>query len=130
MTTRLQLKTVAVLEEGCFSVLLWDGRPFAVSVERTFSADRPVITNGVFSCKKSWYNKGQYPTYEIEGPGHSRIMFHKGNKDTDSLGCVVVTESFGLLSGTAAVLDSAHGFAELIQLTHGLESFEMEVSGR
>ena len=126
---RLQLKTIAVRDDGCFSVLLWDGRPFAVSVERTFD-DRVVIGNGVYSCKRDFYHKGGYPTFEIYVVGHHRVLFHKGNLETHSEACIIVAESFGVLEGQTAVLDSAGGFNEFMRLAEGLDEFKMEVSGR
>jgi hypothetical protein len=134
--TKLELKTVAIREDGCFSVLLWEGRPFAVSVERTFEPGEAshgkqiVIPNGVHRCTATQYQKGGYATYEIHVPGHSRVLFHRGNHETDSLGCVIVGESFGVLNGQTAVLDSKGGFNELITLTGGGPEFYMEVTGR
>jgi len=134
--TRLQLKTVAVRPDGCYSVLLWDGRPFAVSVERTFHPDEAahgkqiVIQNGVYRCSVSWYNRGAYATYEIHVPGHTRVLFHKGNTEADSLGCVLIGESFGELNGKTAVLNSKGGFEEFMSLVNGIPDFYMEVSGR
>lgn len=127
---RLELKTVAVLEEGCFSVLLWDGIPFAVSVERTFENRTTVLMNGKYLCKKDFYHKGGYPTYEIAVEGHDRVLFHKGNVETDSEGCVLVAEKFGALNGKLAVAESKEGFSELMFLASGLDSFGMQVSGR
>lgn len=129
-TSRLQLKTVAVREDGCYSVLLWDGRPFAVSVERTFEELRTVLKNGVYRCVRDRYHKGGYETFEIIVEGHNRVLFHRGNKETDSLGCVIVAESFGELAGLTAVIDSMKGFTEFMDLTRGFSEFEMEVSGR
>ena len=126
----LELKTVAVRSDGCFSVLLWHGRPFAVSVERTFDDGRPVIQNGEYECVASFYHKGGYPTFEIIVPGHSRVLFHKGNTELDSVACVVVGESFGMLNSATAVLDSKGGFNEFLELTKSLDRFTMKVSGR
>jgi hypothetical protein len=124
---RLQLKTVAVLEMGCFGVLSWYGRPFAVSLERTFENLRVVIPSGIRRCFRTIYIKGGYPTFEIEVPGHSRVLFHKGNREEDSEACVLVAESFGELRGRTAVLDSRGGFEEFMRLTAGLSEFNMEV---
>jgi len=130
MSARLQLTTVAIREDGCFSVLLWDGKPFAVSVERTFEGKRVVIPAGVTKCKRTQYIKGGYETFEIMVEGHSRVLFHKGNKEVNSEACVCVAENFAVMDNVTAVGDSAHGFAELMELTAGLDEFEMEVTGR
>jgi Family of unknown function (DUF5675) len=127
---RLAVKTVAIREDGCFGVLLWDGRPFAVSLERTFDDLRPVIQAGIHRCTRSFYNKGQYPTFEIEVPGHTRVLFHKGNVEMHSEACVLVAESFGVLKGVTAVLDSSGGFSEFMELTRGLNEFYAAFTGR
>jgi len=127
---RLELKTVAVRKDGCFSVLLWDGRPFAVSVERTFEDGRPIITQGAYKCTRSAYVKGGYETFEVHVEGHSRILFHKGNVEEDSAGCIVVAASFGEMRERTAVLDARTGFGRLMEATAGLAGFAMQVTGR
>jgi len=140
----LELKTVAVRPDGAFSVLLWNGRPFAISVERTFEDGQPIIGNGVLECRRDFYHKGGYETFEIIVPGHDRVLFHKGAIEDHSLACVVLGESFGGLnqltkaySGQAldptdqtAVLGSSSAFEEFMKLTAGLSSLNMTVTGR
>lgn len=126
----MELKTVAILSDGCFSVMLWDTRPFAVTVERTFEGLRTVLQNGMYVCKRDFYHHGGYETFEIIVPGHDRVLFHRGNREIDSLACVCVAESFGVLGKDLAILDSGHGFQELMDLTTGFEEFHLVVSGR
>lgn len=127
---QLEVKTVAVLSDGCFSVLLWEGRPFAVSVERTFDSGQPIIQAGMYQCTRSHFNRGGYDTFEIEVQGHDRILFHRGNTEEDSIGCVCIAEKFGILNDKTAVLESVEGFTEFMNKTTGLDSFNMEVTGR
>lgn len=118
---------MAVRDDGCYGVLCWDARPFAVTVERT-----PLVIkeSGLYRCWRTRYVRGNYETFEIKVDGHTRVLFHKGNTEADSEGCIIVAESFGLLNGHTAVLDSKGGFAEFMSLTDGLEEFFMSVSGR
>ncbi len=127
----VELKTIAIRADGCFGVLLDStGRPFAVTVERTFENDLPVIGAGMHKCSRSFFNKGGYATFEINVHGHSRVLFHKGNTELDSEACVIVGESFGELGGKTAVLDSAHGFGEFMALNIGINEFWLNVTGR
>jgi len=125
----LRLQRVAKHDKGVFGVLVsFLGLPFAVTVERTLDGVEPVIPAGVYECKKRRYNKGGYDTFEIAGVvGHDLLLFHKGNKETDSLGCVIVGEKFEYLDGEPAVLESGHGFDEFWKLYGDRDTFTFEV---
>lgn len=124
------LKTVAVREDGCFSALLHDGQPFAVTCERTFDGAKPVIRNGRYLCKRTQYHKGGYETYEVMVPGHSRVLLHRGNKEEDSEACVLVAESFAVMDGQTVIGDSKGGFTEFMDRAGGVDEFWLEVEGR
>lgn len=127
----LELVTVAVRKDGCFSVLKDQfGVPFAVTIEHTFADGKPIIGNGPYTCRKSFYNKGGYSTFEISVPGHTLVLFHRGNTEEDSRGCIIVAESFGELKGATAVLDSKGGFAEFMKKVEGYVEFQLMVSNR
>lgn len=127
----MTLHTVVVRDDGCFSALLWNGMPFAVALERTFENDRVVIPAGRTRCNRTTYHKGGYETFEILVPGHTRVLFHKGNKEEDSEACVLVAEQFIILpSGRAGVGQSGVAHEEMMRLTRGLSEFELEVIGR
>ena len=126
----MELKTVAIREDGCFGVLLFNGRPFAVTLERTFENLRTVIRAGAHQCRRSYYHKGGYETFEITVEGHARVLFHKLNVEEESEACVGVGESFGQLHGETAIIDSKHGFEEFVSLTAGLNEFVLDVTGR
>lgn len=126
----MELKTVALREDGCFGVSLWDTRPFAVTLERTFENLRTVIAAGQYWCERDFYHKGGYETFQILVPGHDRVLFHKLNVETESEACIGLAESFGQLDGRTAILDAKHGFEEFMALTAGLNRFLLDVTGR
>jgi hypothetical protein len=126
----MELKTVALRSDGAFSVLLWDTRPFAVTVERTFDDMSTVLHGITYRCRRDFYNRGGYATFQIIVPGHDRVLFHKGNKEVDSMACVCVAESFTQMDGVTAISDSKHGFEEFMSLTSGLDEFDLIVTGR
>jgi hypothetical protein len=149
VAARLQLKTVAILDAGLFSCMLWDGIPFGATAERTFGpgeaehGKRYVIGNGVFRCVRSFYHSGGYETFEILVEGHDRVLFHKGNLEVHSRACVICGESFGGYNAATksyshriakgeipAVLSSGDAFGELMAHAEGLKEFDMEVMYR
>jgi len=124
-----QIKRVAVLTSGAFGVLLSNGTPFAVTLERTYDPGNTVkIGNGFHECHRSRYNRGNYDTFEISVPGHSRILFHKGNTELHSDGCVLVAESFAMMGDKPGIALSAEGFNEFMKRAADTDSFTLEVS--
>lgn len=125
----MQLKRVAILKDGAFGVLMHNAVPFAVTLERTYDPGNTVkIGNGFHECHRSRYAKGGYDTWEITVPGHSRILFHKGNVELHSEGCVLVAESYAVFGDKPGVAMSGQGFEEFMKRTGDVDSFLLEVS--
>lgn len=128
---------MAVAPEGAFGVLLIDGVPAGpVCLERTYPVAESYprgpqfvkIPPGRYLCRRTVYYTGGYDTYEIAGvAGHSRLLFHAGNEELDSEGCILVGERFGWLGVRPAILQSRSGFREFMRLLAGRRAFELEV---
>jgi len=123
---------VAVREPGAFGVLLHQGIPFATTLERTYplpgGEQHVKIPEGLWTCVRTRYLRGGYSTYEVaKVPGHSRLLFHKGNVEQDSEGCVLVGSGYGVLLSQPAVVQSAAGFAEFMRRAAGIEHFVLRV---
>lgn len=140
------LLRVAIRPDGAFGVLKhheteYDaiGLPFAATLERTYPTfaeagiseryQRPgfpdqyvKIPHGRFTCKRSFFNRGGYWTFEVLVPGHSRLLFHKGNVEAHSEGCILVAESFH-----GAGIENGSGLAELLSRVSTRTEFELEV---
>lgn len=133
----LELVRLCIGPDGAFGVIFIDGVPAGpVSLERTY----PLVENypqgpqfvkipaGLYRCQRTTYYAGGYDTYEITGVvGHSRLLFHAGNVELDSEGCVLLGRRFGVLKGKPAVLESRDGFRDFLQLVHGRPSFDLLV---
>lgn len=125
----LDLIRVSIQEQGAFGVLLKDGYPFTVTLERTYNDEDSIkIPEGKTTCRRSFFHRGGYPTFEIDVSGHSRILFHIANTETDLDGCVGVGKSFGRLDGRYAILGSREGFSEFMRSMEGVDTFKLRVS--
>ncbi len=119
---------VAIREEGAFGIFLCKGIPFGVTLERTYDPDNDVkIPPGRYICSRTLFFRGGYETYEVPVPGHSRLLFHKGNVETDSEGCPIVAKSFGMFGGIPGVASSRIGFNEFMALANGAPEIELKV---
>ena len=131
-----ELVRLCIAPEGAFGVLLADGLPAGpLTLERTYPLlqSKPTgpqmtkIARGRYRCVRTYYYKGQYETFEILVPGHSRLLFHCGNTETDATGCVLLGRRFGTINGAPALLESRTGFAEFMLLNRDRTTFDLEV---
>ena len=127
---KLTLKRIAENEDGTFGVLIDGDTPFALTLERNWLSNKPnesCIPAGKYVCKRIISPRfGE--TFEITNvPGRSHILFHTGNLEEHSKGCILIGEEFGYLNGKVAVLSSRKGFKEFMDRLNGLSSFEIEI---
>jgi len=120
-------------EDGTFGMLGVDSVPICVSVERPWANNQKGISCipvGVYQCKR--VNSPKFGnTFEVTGvSGRSEILFHSGNVDDDSHGCIILGENFEpWTDGSVSVRSSKQAFSEFLQALVGEESFELTITG-
>lgn len=117
--------------DGVFSTITKpDGDVLCVAVTRAYKDNQPKVQRGKYFCQRGTHqlHAGQpFETFEITGvPGHSGILFHKGNYQTDSEGCECVGLSF-IFSPTAMVTSSKIAFDHFMQVQEGCDQFLLTV---
>ena len=113
---------------GTFGTLYNDATPLCKTCERPANdIDHPCIPAGVYSVQDyDSPTKGDV-WMVMDVPGRRAIEIHPGNfAIKDSLGCILVGDSFGTLFGLPAVLNSRSTFAML--KTTLPESFTMVIT--
>ena len=125
-----KLVRVAYTEDGTFGVLLDEGTPFCLTLEREWKENKrgeSCIPTGLYLCQRVKSPKFG-DTFEIcDVPGRSHILFHKGNIEDDSHGCVITGEEYGEYKNKIAVLSSGKAFNEFKERTHGIDFFKLEI---
>jgi hypothetical protein len=122
-----------------FGVLMQKDGPFCVTLERGWLDNArgvsciPVGSYTCLRCNSSPdYGYADSPhfgdTFQVwKVPGRQNILWHKGNVDDDTHGCIIVGESFGWLSGERAVLSSGAAFKEFLDLLKAEDSFSLDI---
>jgi len=122
-------------DEGTFGVLANLCVPFAVTLERKWlnnEKGKSCIPDGHYTCKRVQSLKFGETFQVMDVEGRSEILFHKGNIDNDSHGCILIGEMFdpvfkeGVKIGSG-ILASAQGFIEFMGILKGVSSFELEI---
>lgn len=124
----LALTRKQFLDTGIFGELRDEkGGLVAVTLEHSYSCV-PKIPPGTFTCKRGMHRlesmNQDFETFEImDVPGHSNILFHFGNVNGDSAGCVLLGEEVW----HEMITKSRITFAAFMALQAGVDSFELLV---
>lgn len=121
--------------QGIFGELKDEGTLIAVTLEHAYAENgpcRPKIPPGNFTCVRGIHRldgmKNDFLTFEITGvEGHSNLLFHWGNWNYDSAGCVLLGETIAKLSSGQMITNSRLTFEKFMESYGKLESFPLTV---
>ncbi len=87
------------------------------------------IPDGSYTCVRGWHKlegmDNAFETFEITGvEGHTDLLFHSGNVNNDSAGCVLL----GLSRNEEEVFHSRAAFLKFMNSLQGINSFTLNVS--
>ena len=111
----IKLLRVAYIDDGTFGVLFDEDTPFCLTLEREWNDNRrgeSCIPAGHYVCKRVKSPKFG-DTFEVcDVYGRSHILFHKGNLEDDSHGCILVGEMYERFRDKNAILASGRAWRE------------------
>ena len=121
-------------EDGIFGELWGEDAkdPLCVTLEHSYDGV-PKLPPGEYTCVRGPHRlhsmTQDFETFEITGvPGHTNILFHWGNYNSDSDGCVLLGRSLGRAgAGYQMITSSRKAFATFMAATAGVDSFTLEV---
>lgn len=127
------IKRIAETEHGTFGVILDGNTPFAITLENRWYNNEPNIScipPGTYFCKRV-LSPTFGNTFEImDVQDRTHVLFHWGNRDNDTEGCILIAEEFGVLGGEGAILSSnreGKGFKEFIERTEDINDFMLVI---
>lgn len=126
--------------DGIFSDLRKNdtGDLVAVTLEHAYADPHdseylPKIPSGTYTCVRGQHrlhNMTQdFTTFEITGvAGHSNLLFHRGNYNSNSEGCVLLGQFKTLTSdGNQMITNSKQTFNDFMSLQAGVDTFTLTV---
>lgn len=123
----LVLKRIKVSDFGIFGRIIGsDGNEICVTLEHNYDGIAKVPT-GEYQCVRGIHrleNLLPFETFEVMGvPGHTGILFHPGNYNADSKGCILV----GTRAEEKMIVASRQAFDHFMDLLKGVDSFRLTV---
>lgn len=117
---------------GTIGVLKINKKVFCMTLE---PADRENATNvssiptQQYQCQRYVSNKFGETFQVMNVPDRSYILFHKGNIDDHTQGCILLGETVGkLASGDRAVLNSGRTFAQFLKVMEPHVGFHLTIT--
>ena len=107
-----------------------DGWPRMVTLEEAWRDNQRQIScipEGNYTIKRHQSPRfGE--TFIVQNvPGRSHILFHAGNTDEDTLGCILVGSEFGEIKKKPAVLRSKSAFLLFMNLLTGVDTASLQI---
>ena len=136
----ITLKRVVFSDDGVQGVLVNGNTVVCLTLEEEWkdnSKGISCIPVGSYLCRRV-NTKGHGITYEVQDvPGRDAILFHSGNTEEDTEGCILTGKEFGYvkvkdedtgeLREKQAVLNSKSAFAYLMSVLNDRETFVLHV---
>lgn len=131
----LELERLDYELSGIFGVLTDSSQMFlAETLEHSYDSDKldgtyaPKLPPGKYTCKRSMHRlhgmAHDFETFQImDVPGHSNILFHWGNYNKDSDGCVLL----GLEKENNMITHSKETFEKFMKFLHDVDVFTLTV---
>lgn len=132
----LRLKRTDFRKDGVFGQLFREdtGQQIAVTLEHAYRNDDDSyiskLPNGVYECVRGSHRlhnmRQPFITFEVEDVrGHDNILFHVGNFNDDSEGCVLVGHGYG--GDPRMIYESRRTFSTFMNLQYGIDKFTLLV---
>jgi hypothetical protein len=149
----LRSKRMHFRPDGIFSgIFLDDGTLFMVTLEHAYKRSDPAVAGslasyperesipkiitGSFTCRRGKHRlhgmKEDFETFEVTGiPGHSNLLFHWGNFNENSEGCILTGErlvdTVRNAKPTDMITNSRLAFDRFMKLQEGIDEFQLKV---
>jgi len=128
---RAQIKRLEKGDRGVFGILLLNSQVFCPTLERPWvynERDISCIPEQIYFCRRVMSPKfGE--TFEVQNvQQRDNILFHVGNVIEDSLGCILLGSSFGMLGEDRGIIDSREAFKSFMKKLEGIEIFPLLIS--
>jgi len=126
----LEITRLEESSEGTFGVLRIDKQVFCVTLEPQDRENAPNISSipaQQYICERC-HSPSHGETFQVmDVPDRYGILFHAGNTDDATQGCILLGQYFGKLKQERAVMNSGNTFREFMRRLEGHSKFHLTI---
>lgn len=116
-------------ELGTVGVLTIGGKAMCWTLQPDPSDKHFHIPAGSYFCRR-FHGKKWQDTFEILVKGHTALLFHAGNTEEETEGCILLGDEVGELNGKRAVLASGKAFCAFMKMMNNDQEFNLFIEDR
>ena len=128
---QLKLIRIAFIPDGTFGILFdYDNSIICLTLEREWKNNEKNIScipRGEYVCQRIESPKFGFTFEVLNVPGRSHILFHSGNIEDDTHGCIITGKRIRMFKNKIAVLLSRIAFKRFMKILNPDDWFELEV---
>ena len=116
---------------GMFGALIINDKPFCVTLENPWLDNQvrvSCVPPGTYRCERTVSPRFGETFILMEVPGRTHILFHHGNTEPDTKGCILLGQYYGTLGSSLAVLNSKATRRLFMEAMIGTSNFILEIS--
>ena len=120
---------IGIFEINDFDFYCFFLMPDSTDAERFYIPDGNYIARRVGNESwRKWPNTFEIVKQGTDGvDGHTALLFHSGNIEKHSMGCVLLGETIGKLTGQRAVLNSGATYQKFLHYTRNINSLLLKI---
>lgn len=134
MDDKMPIVELVRLEEafqGTFGILRINKKVFCCTLERKDMENTVNISSipaQQYLCRKTYSDKFNYTTFRVMNvPGRTGILFHHGNYEKDTEGCILLGRNIGENNHGRMVADSFNTFNRFMNHMKNEDTFHLSI---
>ena len=117
-------------EQGTIGALKIDKEVFGWTLEPSDLLNKPnesCIPTGQYICRRVRSPKFGETFMVTNVPGRTNILFHKGNTEDDTMGCILLGQTISKLKGQRTILNSGKSFSDFMLAMAGEQTLHLTI---
>jgi len=130
MVDFLRIVRYSETEDGTYGIMEYNGVPFCMTLEPNDRGNgkNSCIPPGRYRCHRHHGTKYKNTWGITDVPGRTAILFHIGNIEDNSLGCILLGKSLGTVRNKLGVVTSSNTFTKFMNVSERASELNLTIT--